>query len=160
MPAKGKTGKYHGRYVFFGRHLWKKYVKETGSTISYEDFKKVFLLTMEETQKWIIREPVGFRLPLKLGNLAINRLRTYGDFKTYTGIKNAEGRVIPGHNLHTGGYTFRIQWFHTTRSCKDRVTFWFFDAERKFKRNLAKVLKSGKAPVYNTYMQDQFVITK
>lgn len=160
MPAKNSIGKYYGRYVFFGVHLWKKYVKETGSTVSYEDFKKVFLASMEETQKWVLREPVGFRLLYQLGNIAVNRMRTYGDFVTYTRFKTSEGRAIKGHNLHTGGDTFRIQWFHTTRSHKDWVTFWFFDAERKFKRNLAKVLKSENYPLYNTYMQDQFVITK
>lgn len=160
MPAKGSIGKYYGRHVFMSKELWKEYVKETGSTVSYKDFKKVFVASMEETQKWVLREPVGFRLLYQLGNIAVNRMRTYGDFVTYTRLKTSEGRAIKGHNLHTGGDTFRIQWFHTTRSHKDRVTFWYLDAERKFKRALAKVLKSGTYPLYNTYMQDQFVITK
>jgi len=160
MPAKGSIGKYYGRHVFFSDKLWKKYVKQTGSIISYSDFKKVFLESMEETKKWVLREPVGFRLPNKLGNLAINRMKTYGEFKTYSKLKTEDGKPIRTFNLHTGGDTFRIQWFHTTRSHKDWVTFWFLDAERKFKRNLAQVLKSEKYPLYNTYMQDQFVITK
>jgi len=159
LPTKNSIGRYHGRFTFVSKDLWKKYVKTTNSTISYEDFKKVIALSMEETSKWVLREPVGFKMPLRLGNFAVNKFKTYGDFKTYTNTRTSEGKPIKNFNLHTGGCTFRIQWFHNTRSPKERVSFWHFDAERKFKRALASILKSGKSPLYNTYMQDQFIIT-
>ena len=82
------------------------------------------------------------------------------EFKTWTGLRTADGKPIRAFNLHTQGDTFRIQLFHNTRSAKDVFSFWFLDAERKFKRSLAKVLKSDNYPLYNTFMQDQFVITR
>jgi len=160
MPAKGTTIRYKGRHIFINKGLWEKYVKETGSQITFKDFKKIISASFEETKKWILREPVGYRMPFRIGNIAINKLKTYGDFKSYTNIKTARNEPIQHFNLHTGGYCFRIQWFHNTRSSKERVSFWKFDAERKFKRALAQVLKSGKSPLYNTYMQDQFVTIK
>lgn len=160
MPAKGSIGKYHGRHVFISRKLWKKYLKESGSNITYTEFCAIVKGNMEELQKWVLKEPIGFKLPFKLGNIAVNRLKTYGEFKTWTGLRTADGKPIRAFNLHTQGDTFRIQLFHNTRSAKDVFSFWFLDAERKFKRSLAKVLKSDNYPLYNTFMQDQFVITR
>ena len=160
MPAKGTTCKYSGRHTFVSKDLWKKYVALTNSTTSYKDFKAIILASLEETQRLVLREPVGFKLPFRIGNLAVNKFKIYGDFKCYSNVRTADDKPIKNFNLHTGGHTFRIQWFHNTRSSKERISFWHFDAERKFKRSLAKVLKSGKSPLYNTYMQDQFVTTR
>lgn len=159
MPAKGSVGKYHGRYTFISKKLWKKYNKTNNSNISYSDFKLIIKMSLEETTKWVIREPVGYMLPNRIGNLAVNKFKTFGDFKTYVNVKSSEGKAIRNFNLHTGGNTFRIQWFHNTRSAKERISFWHFEAERKFKRLLAATIKSGKSPLYNNYMQDQFITT-
>lgn len=160
MPALGSVGLYHGRYPLISKKLWKKYCKDYNSTIPYKQFKEVISASFQEISKCVLKEPVGFRMPYRLGNFAVNKFRTYGEFKTYSNVKSPEGNAIRNHNLHTGGHTFRIQWFHNTRSAKERVSFWYFVAERKFKRSLATVLKSGKSPLYNTYMQDQFIINK
>ena len=82
--------------------------------------------------------------------------KTYGDFKTYTNTKN-EGKAILNHNLHTGGYCYRLQMFLLTKAYIQRRVYWFFDAERKFDRSLAKVLKSNNYPNYNSFTQDHFI---
>jgi hypothetical protein len=155
MPAKGSIGQFHGRKTFLTLKLWRKYKRETGVDITYKEFVAIFCTTIEEVKKWILREPAGFRLPVKLGNIAVNTFKTYGTFKTYINVRH-EGKPILNHNLHTGGNVYKLQWFHSTRNYNDRVPFWFFVASRDFKRNLAKVLKRGVYPNYNTYMQDQF----
>lgn len=158
MPAKNTIGRFHGRHPLINKKMWRRYVKETGNKIPYTLFKSIFEASMEETKKWILREPVGFKFPHKIGNIAINKFKTYGDFKTYTNVRH-EGKPIRNFNLHTGGHTFRIQWFYSSRQYSERFPFWFFDACRDFKRNLAKVLKGKSAPLYNTYMQDHFSST-
>ena len=157
MPTKGSIGKFHGRYHLLSPDLWKKYKKEIGSDILYSDFKKIVLASIEETKAWVLREPIGFQLPGKNGHLAINKFKTYGDFKTYTNMRTSEGKAILNHNLHTGGNTFRIQWFKSTRRFTERIVYWHFEASRAFKRSLAAVLKGKRAPIYNTFMQDHFV---
>lgn len=159
MPAKHSIGKFHGRHPLINRKMWRRYVKESGNKISYDLFKNIFLSSMEETKKWVLREPVGFKLPYKLGNLAVNKFKTYGDFKTYTNTRTSDGKPIKNFNLHTGGNVFRIQWFYNSRQFIERHPYWFFDACRDFKRNLAKVLKSSNPPLFNTYMQDHFSST-
>ena len=155
MPSKNSIGRYYKRHSFISKDLWKKYKKTTGEDISYDDFKTIIQASLEETKSWALREPIGFQLPKKLGHLAINKFKTYGDFKCYHNVKSA-GRPIVNHNLHTGGYTYRIQLFLSSRSFSDRIPYWHFDAERKFKRSLAVVLKGGKSPAYNSFMQDHF----
>lgn len=159
MPAKGSVGKFHGRKAFINKKLWTKYKKETKLDVSYTDFAAIFDSTTVQIKKWVLREPAGFKISPKLGNIAVNTFKTYGDFKTYTNTR-FEGKAIRNFNLHTNGNVYKLQWFHTTRTYIDRVPFWFFIASREFKRSLAKVLKEGVAPVYNTYMQDQFVAKK
>lgn len=157
MPTRGSIGKFHGRYHLLSQDLWKKYKKESGKDISWTDFKNIILLSIEETKAWVLREPIGFQLPGKNGHIAINRFKTYGAFKTYTNTRTSSGQAILNHNLHTGGYTFRIQWFKSTRRFTDRVVYWHFEASRAFKRSLAAVLKGMRGPMYNTFMQDHFV---
>lgn len=160
MPAKNTKSKYHGRYRFISLQLWKKYKKTTGSDISYKEFRLIILSSMKEVANWVLKEPIGYRFPYRLGSIAVNRFRTYGDFKTYLNTKDKNGKPIRNFNLHTGGDCFRIQLFHNTRSNKERASYWFFTADRTFKRTLAKVLKSGDGPLYNAYTQDHFILKK
>ena len=139
MPAKGSIGKFYNRHTFVSRDLWKKYMKTTGNEISWEEFSKIIAVSMEEAKNCILKEPVGFQFPNKIGHLAVNMFKTYGEFKTYTNIKSTTGKPILNHNLHTGGYCYRLQMFLLTRAYKDRKLYWFFDAERKFDRSLAKL---------------------
>lgn len=157
MPAKGSIGKFHGRHHILNKKLWRSYKKETGNKISWADFSAIVLESMKGIREWVVREPIGFQLPGRIGNLAINKFKTYGTFKTYIRV---DGRSFLGHNLHTGGYTFRIQWFKATRKFAHRYPYWWFTAERKFNRSLAPILKSQNSPIYNTYMQDHFIKVK
>ena len=160
MPAKGTKLKYAGKHNFINIKLWKKYKKETQNPATYAEFRKIIAASLEETKNWVLKEPIGFRLPFRLGNIAINKFKTYGEFVSYKKTRSIEGKPIKNFNLHTGGYVFRIQWFYNTRSARERTSFWWFVAERKFKRSLAKVLKSDKPPLFNTYMQSQFSTIK
>lgn len=156
MPSKNSIGRYHNRKAFITKELWKKFVATKGIDISYEDFKEVIKCSLEVTKEWVLREPIGFQFPYKLGHLAVNKFKTYGKFKTYHNSRDSSGKAILNHNLHTGGYTYRIQMFQITRSYIDRLPYWHFVPERKFNRALAPILKSNKAPLYNSFMQDHF----
>lgn len=158
MPAKNSIIKFHGRHQFIDKKLWKKYKKITGVDISYDDFRLIIASSISEIRNWVIREPIGFQFPGLLGHLAINRFKTYGEFKSY--MRTRDGRPILNHNLHTGGYTFRIQLFKATRRFQERVPFWYFEACRDFNRSLSSRIKSGRYPSYNTFMQDHFVKIK
>lgn len=156
MPSKNSIGRYYKRHPFISKALWKKYNKSSEEKVSYEDFKAIIKASLEETKNWVLREPIGFQLPKKLGHLAINKFKTYGDFKCYSNLKTSDGKPFLNHNLHTGGYTFRIQLFLSSRSFADRIPYWHFDAERKFNRALSPILFSQKSPAYNEFMQDHF----
>ena len=158
MPAKNSIGKFHGRYSFINQKLWRKYMRQSGERIPYAQFKAIITASIKEQRRWILREPIGIEMPGKLGNIAINKFKTYGEFKTYLRTKSPTGKPILNFNLHTGGHAFKIQWFKNTRSFTERIPFWFFDATRDFKRSLAKLIKGGSYPVYNSYMQDHFTI--
>ena len=154
MPAKGSIGVFHGRYPFICPALWRSYKKKTGDKISYKEFKAIIAASMEEVQKWVLKEPIGFQLHPKFGNIAVNRFKPNSDFKAY--LNTSLGPIL-NHNLHTGGHCFKIQWFHShvTHAC--RQPYWFFKANRAFNRNLAATIKSGHGPQYNSYMQSHFV---
>ena len=154
MPAKNSIGAFHGRHPLIRQDLWKRYMKETGQKIDYEEFKKIIAESMEEIKKWVLREPIGFQMSPKLGNIAINRFAMYKTFRAYT--KTPLGSVI-NHNLHTGGYIFTIRWYHSEASHKSRQPYWFFKACRAFNRSLAVVLKGSERPNFNSYMQDHFI---
>lgn len=158
MPAKNSISKFYGRHRFISLKLWRKYVRQTGDKISYKEFQAIIAESFKESRKWILREPIGMQFPGKLGHIAINKFKSYGTFKTYTNTRTKDGKPILNYNLHTGGYIFKIQWFLNTRSYSERVPYWFFSASRDFKRTLAKLIKGGTYPVFNTFMQDHFTI--
>lgn len=153
MPVRS-IDRYHGKHLFIGQALWRKYIKETGDQISYRDFVNIVDTSIEEVKKWVLREPIGFQLHPHLGNIAVNKFMPAPDYKTY--INTALGPIV-NYNLHTGGYIFKLQWFHARTTHASKQPYWFFDACRSFKRALAVVLKSGKAPSFNSYMQNHFV---
>lgn len=155
MPAKGSISKFHGRYSLIGQDLWKRYVKETGDNIEYKEFKAIIAEEIKEVKKWVMKEPIGFQIPI-MGNLAVNRYVATGpDFVSY--IYHGDSTKIKNHNFHTGGYVFKIQWFRSTNSHESRFAYYFFKATREFNRDFAKLLKSGDYPNYNCYSQDHFV---
>lgn len=153
MPAKGSIGKFHGRYPLISVKLWKKYVKDSGSDVSYEDFKNILAESMSEIRKWVLKEPIGFQMP-GLGNVAVNRFKPKKDFKTF--INTTKGPV-KNHNLHTGGDAFHLRWYHSSSSYSKRMPYWFLKASRAFNRELAVVLKRGNSPNFNSFTQDHFV---
>lgn len=151
MPAKNSISKFHGRFTFIGKPLWKKYKKENKSNISYADFKLIISASIGEINKWVMKEPIGFQLP-GIGHMAVNKFKTFGTFKCYR-----NGQAVINHNLHTGGTTYRIQYFKNSRNYKTRLPYWFFKACRTSNRTLAKVLNSETRPHFNSFMQDQFI---
>lgn len=154
MPAKGSIDRFHGKHLFISQALWMRYKRVTGDKIPYKEFQAIIASSMEEIQKWVLREPIGFQLHTKMGNLAVNRFKPREDYKTY--INTSIGPIL-NHNLHTGGHIFKIQWFHSHNSHACRQSYWFFKAGRAFNRNLASVLKSGQSPNFNSYMQSHFI---
>ena len=151
MPAKNSISRFHGKYSFINKDLWKKYKKSTGSSITYKEFQTIISTSLGEINKWIMREPIGFQLPF-IGHMAINRFKTFGKFKQYR-----NGVAMPNSNFHTAGNTHRIQYFKITRSFKTRLPFWFFKACRHSNRALAKVLKNDSRPLFNSFAQDHFI---
>ena len=151
MPAKNSIGRFHGRFTFISKKLWKKYKKDTGSTITYKEFQLIISSSLGEINKWILREPIGFQLP-GIGHMAVNKFKTFGAFKCYR-----NGKALLNHNLHTGGNTHRIQYFKNSRNYKTRLPYWFFKACRASNRALGKVLTSSNSPLFNSFMQDQFI---
>ena len=145
---------FHGKHVFINRKLWTKYMKVTGKRLTYDEFKDIILETIKEIRTWVLKQPIGYQLSPKLGNISINKFKPGSDFKSY--IHTSEGS-FKNHNLHTYGNVYRIQWFHATDKAMTRQPFWYFKACRSFKRSLASVLKGKKAPIYNCYMQNQFI---
>lgn len=153
MPAKNSIGDFHGRYHLISKDLWKQYQKTANTPVTYEEFKDIVASSMQEIQKWVLKEPIGFQLP-NLGNIAVNMFKPNREFKAY--INTSQGPVI-NHNLHTGGNVYSIRWFNSSTAHKSKQPFWFFKAERKFNRALASVLKGDKSPVFNSFMQDHFI---
>jgi hypothetical protein len=154
MPTKNSISKYRGRLPLLSQKLWKKYVKETGDEISYEEFTTIIVAEIREIKNWVLKEPIGFQMS-EIGNITINKFKPGSDYVTY--LYNGGKTKIKNHNIHTGGCIFRIQWFRRSTSHKDRYAYWYFSASREFKRELGKQLKSGKYPNYNCFSQDHFV---
>ena len=154
MPARGTIMKYHGRQPFLGKALWKKYVKTTGNKIPYKEFMAIIEEEIKEVRKWTMREPIGFQIP-NLGNIAVNRFRPRETFVSY--IYNGGKTKIKNHNLHTGGYSFKIQWFRLSNTHTSRLGYYYFVATREFNRDLGQLLKSGEYPNFNCYAQDHFL---
>jgi hypothetical protein len=152
--AKRGIDKFHGKHRLITQALHKKYIKETGNALTYSEFVTILETSMEEVQKWVLSEPIGFQLTPQLGNLAVNKFKPGAKFKTYI---NTSLGPVPNHNLHTGGNAYRIQWFHARKDHDSRQPYWFFKANRNFNRSLATVLKGSARPIFNSYMQSQFI---
>lgn len=146
--------KFHGKHLFICPALHRKYVKDTGKEISYKEFTAILSGSMQEIQKWVISEPIGFQLTPQLGNITVNKFKPSSKFKTY--IQTSLGPIL-NHNLHTGGNAYRLQWFHARKDHDSRQPYWFFKASRSFNRALASVLKGISKPIFNSYMQSQFI---
>lgn len=155
--ATRSIDKFHGKHLFICPALHRKYVKESGNDISYKDFTAILAETMKEIQKWVLAEPIGFQLAPQFGNIAVNKFKPNPKFKAYI---NTSIGPIQNHNLHTGGNAFRIQWFHARNDHDSRQPYWFFKANRIFNRTLASILKGNNKPIFNSYMQSQFITKK
>lgn len=151
MPSKDTKLKYSGRSIFLSKELWRKYKKETGDKIEWKEFKQIILASNEEIKNWVLKDPSGFKFPGNIGTLSVNAFKP-------TKNRPINGQKIQYHNLHTHGNVYKIQLFYNVRKDRDRSGCWGFDAERKFKREFASILKSGKFPNYNSYAQDHFRI--
>lgn len=153
MPIRS-IDKFHGKHLLICPALHRKYVRETGNKISYKEFTAILAESMKEVQKWVLSEPIGFQLTPQLGNIAVNKFKPNPKFKAYI---NTTLGPLTNHNLHTGGNAYRIQWFHARKDHDSRQPYWFFKAGRAFNRALASVLKGDSRPIFNSYMQSQFI---
>lgn len=158
MPKKGKTLLHGKREPFFGKAFIKR-LREEHPELEFTDaqLKDICDSANLKIAESVYKDPTGFRLPFNLGILAITK---YKSKKTIIDRASSAKykKAIPYLNLHSFGYMFVIRHFKYTESRNQtRTHVYKFTPERKFKRNLAKIIKETGGEIYQNFNNQSFL---
>lgn len=145
MPAKNSKLKVGERYNPLNKDLYRKFVEETGSKITFDTFVKIIRTTNEKIRIAAADEEAGVELPEKMGLLLVTKYKSKkrpidwaATNKLGTGVK------VPYLNLHSFGYTCHIKWVKIGMVNFKHNIIYKFEPYRLLKRHVAKNFKSGK----------------
>lgn len=123
--------------------LWKKFkvqypdlAEEIGNV---KNFTKIIHTGNELTKDYVLEDPLGFRLPERLGKLFISKYKS--DIKITDRVKSKEYKTkVYYQNSHSDGYTYRIYWAKE-KGAVSNISAFVFKGSRRMKRGLAQRIK-------------------
>jgi hypothetical protein len=148
MPAKGSSLKHGDRTQTLDKSMWKKYVEETGSNISWADFKSIVSTSNELISQRVLHNVQGYKLSESLGYIAVKRYKAKPGKRSVDFKRSKElGTIVYHTNFHSHGYKARITWYTAKVSNCKYINIYKFIPDRAFQRGLGKMMLSGK--IYN-----------
>lgn len=142
MPAKNSSLSTGKRFNPLTKQLWKDFVFETGTEISYEDFKRIIWTTNDLIREYAANEEAGVELPEGMGHIVVTK---YKSKKVPTDWVNSKkfGKKIPLLNLHSFGYVHHVKWFKIGVKFKNSFIYKF-KPYRILSRQVAENVLKGK----------------
>jgi hypothetical protein len=145
MPAKGSVLLYGDRdYIFSPKFHKENLVKGKNVDLSYKECKEIIEHSNKIIADVIQDEVDGFKLPFGFGYVCPMKYEA-----TYPAInwKESEriGKTVYHTNMHTEGFSVKIQWFRVGRI--DNVHFnevFKFKAYKTLSQKISKAFSKGK----------------
>lgn len=145
MPAKGSVLLYGDRDYIFSPEFYKEIlVKEKGVELSYKDCKAIIEHSNKIVADCITDEIDGFKLPCGFGYIVPMR---YEATKPATNWKETKrlGKIVYHTNMHTDGYSCKIQWFRVGRVSNSHFNEVFkFKSYKSLSQKVSVAFKNGK----------------
>lgn len=158
----GKS-KVRGRVNYNNNIAYHKYKKQyPDSDVTKQQFSDILLESNFAIRDTILDNPLGFKLPLSIGYIAVDKFKPNKQFKPIDWVASRRlGRQIPRTNLHTFGYTFKVKLYKNP-SFRPMLGY-IMNAHRLLKRKLAQnIIKEDKQyiSIDPTYFSRRFRIDK
>lgn len=156
MPAKGSTLLYGDRDYVFSPDFYKNtLVKERGTDLSYKDCKAIIKHSNKIVADCIRDEVDGFKLPFGFGYIAPMR---YVATNPATNWKETEklGKTVYHTNMHTDGFSCKVQWFRVGRITNSHFNEVFkFKSYKTLSQKVSLAFKNGKN--YHDWLLSDFI---
>ncbi len=153
--------KVSNRISYISRNAYKQFKeKYPQDTTTYEEFIAILKESNSTIRRYILDNPLGFKLPKNLGYVAVTKFKTQKDFVAVDWINTRRlKRLIPLTNFHSLGYAYKIDFYKNNKMVPLRV--YKINAHRIIKRMLAKKIKEGYSEYINidkNYFNQRFRI--
>jgi hypothetical protein len=144
----------------YGANDYFEYYRHQGGTLSHKQFGEI-LLNMNRRIAERILEGYSFKMPCRMGVLAVTKKKEYLDFKEGKAVTNrpidfkstlemwekypetkAEKKLVRYLNKHTNGYIYKIAYNRFYATFKNKSVY-SVQVNRLIKRTLAQKLFSG-----------------
>lgn len=144
MPAKGSTLLYGDRDYIFSPSFHKKNLVGKGIDVTYKEAKEVINHANKIIAEIITEETDGFKLPFGFGYIVPMKY-----VATYPAINWKEsanlGKRVYHTNMHTDGYSCKIQWFRVGRVNNSHFNEVFkFKSYKELSRSVSSAFRDGK----------------
>jgi hypothetical protein len=125
-------------------HFFKSFCARTGNKhkLTNRQHKKI-LETAGQVMKEIILQEGDLKLFSRMGELGIRKMKPAGEKGPIDFAAHSMGINAVHFNDHSDGYIGRVRWARGNCVLNDKH-MWLFRPVRKFKRELAAIMKSGK----------------
>ena len=132
------------------------------SEITYQNYIIILKESCLAIRDHILGNPIGFKLPLNLGYIAVKKFKTNDNFIAIDWPNTLKyGKRIPLTNFHSFGHAYKIKFY---KNLKIRPLVGYeMEAHRSIKRLLAQYIKEDKTPyveIDRSYFNDRFKIDK
>lgn len=155
-----QTNRNHKIHSHFGANDYYQYYRQQGGTVSRSQFgiilKSINLIIADK-----ILEGYSFKMPSRMGILAVTKKKEYVGFKEGKAVTNRpidyratldlweknpqakeERKLVRFINKHTNGWIYKVSYNKYYANYKNKTTF-SLQINRKIKRQLAKNIFGG-----------------
>jgi hypothetical protein len=146
MAFKGSKLKYGHRNHIFDVAFFKKIAKEKGINFTYKEARKVIDKANEVVADVVTDEKDGFKLPFGLGYIVAHKFISQKLAKDWKASAKA-GFDIFYTNLHTLGYSVRVNWFSFVKESNKSYSFrsvYMFKTSEYLSKKVSKAFANGK----------------
>ena len=125
------------------RDMYKQYVQENGSDVSYERFKRILDGFNKVVKDSLLEGSEGFKMPFGLGYVQVVKYKPKSYTKKSLSVDYKAtrelGKTIYHLNEHSDGYKFRLFWSKLPQTFPDRYRYQL-SFVRDNKRKLAQLI--------------------
>lgn len=159
MPSKGTKLKAGNRVTIVNRKFCNLLRNSSVvSSLTDREITDICNNANKEIAQCILNNPLGFSLPMGLGNIAVTKyIPKSGKLINNFNEARKLSKAVPYLNLHTYGYMFRIKLFKPIMShTSSKLYYYTYNADRKLKRSLAALLKETGGEQYESLRSNTF----
>lgn len=131
--GSGKN-KIQNRVSYLNREGYEEFkLKHPETKITYHQFVNILKESTFAIRDHILDNPLGFKLPLNLGYIAIDRFKGKDNYVITDWVNTRRlGKFIPLTNMHSFGYMYKVKFFPNPKS--HPIRNYMFKAHRLLNR--------------------------